>query len=261
MPKITLFRIVVILVLLVVILYVIAYYYIKREVATGGLRFNKYLLHHCEDQKAVFDSAAFPWTKNFRDRHLAILQEFETYRKEYSVPSYADINKAVSGNVVGWKSLFLRVFNNDTTIISHFPVTKSLIDTCDCTTAYFSILEPGTTIPPHVGISRGVLRYHLGLIVPDDYKNCFIIVDGVKLHWTVGSDVMFDDLFLHEVQNNTNQQRVVLFLDIKRKFKSWHANLVNEIALKLISCNDQLLTTVDKANRLATKKNLLSSPK
>lgn len=254
MRKNTLIRILVIIVFLVVILYAIACWQIKREVATGGLRFNKYLLQQCTDKKAVFDSKDFLWTKNFRDRHLAILKEFEAYRKEYIVPSYTEINQDLSGNVVGWKSLFLRAFNNDTTIISRFPITKSLIDSCDCTTAYFSVLEPGTKIPPHVGISRGVLRYHLGLIVPDDYKNCFIIVDGVKLHWKVGSDVMFDDLFLHEVQNNTNQQRVVLFLDIKRKFKSWHANLLNEIALKFISCNDQLLTTVDKANTLSKLK-------
>ena len=56
----------------------------------------------------------------------------------------------------------------------------TLINSVLCTTAYFSILEPGTKIKPHNGVYKGVLRYHLGLIVPSG--DLFIEIDGKSLH-------------------------------------------------------------------------------
>ena len=103
--------------------------------------------------------------------------------------------------------MFLKVFGNSTANAVHFPVTMMLIESIQCTTAYFSILEPGTIIPVHQGLYKGVLRYHLGLIVPDDIENVFISVDGQTLHWREGDDIMFDDMYDHYVINNTNQPR------------------------------------------------------
>ncbi len=84
--------------------------------------------------------------------------------------------------------------------------------------------------------------------MPDQWQNCFIVVDGKKLHWRTGQDIMFDDMFLHHVENNTDQPRVILFLDIKRDFKNVLLNLANTLFLKFVKSNDALNDTIDNAN-------------
>jgi beta-hydroxylase len=51
-------------------------------------------------------------------------------------------------------------------------------------TAFFSILSPGKYIPPHRGPYNGVLRFHLGLIVPEPREQCRIrVADNIR-HWS-----------------------------------------------------------------------------
>lgn len=243
-----------VIVLIVVVVTIVAvcllsYAYIRKNIKSGGKHINEFLKRHHKDP-SVFDPKDFPWSRDFRFNWKTIRDELNEYCKTHEIPAYKDIDKGLSADADGWKALFLRMFGNDTDIMSKFPKTKALIDSCPCTTAYFSMLEPGTHIPPHVGIYNGVLRYHLGLKVPKDWKNCFIVVNNKKLHWHEGQDIMFDDSYLHHVENNTNERRIVLFLDIKRDFGSVIINAINTIMLKFIKCNDVLTTTVDKANRL-----------
>jgi len=227
--------------------------YIKTNIASGADEINRYLSNHCDDP-AVLNVKDFPWTKKFRKNWKLVQGEYLKYCEKYEVPRYADISKSSSGNNPSWKAIFLRVFSNDTEVIEDFPETKKLIDSCPCTTAYFSMIEPRSKLTPHVGIFKGVVRYHLSLIAPKDWKNCFIVVDGNKLHWKEpGNAIMFDDMFLHHVENNTDERRVVLFLDIKRDFKSPYLNLFNTIMLKYINCNDALVNTVHIANKLTRK--------
>ena len=80
----------------------------------------------------------------------------------------------------------------------------------------FSVLEPGGKIKPHMGPSRAAVRVHLGLKTPPP-DQCYITVDGTKHGWVPGKLMMFDDTFVHEVANNSDQDRLVLFLDIERK--------------------------------------------
>jgi hypothetical protein len=97
--------------------------------------------------------------------------------------------------------------------------------------AYFSILLPGKRIPPHRGPYRGFLRYHLALLVPD-HGECGIRVGDHTAKWEQGVGIMFDDTYEHEVWNDTEQVRVVLFLDIARPMK-FPFNLVNSAVITL----------------------------
>lgn len=102
------------------------------------------------------------------------------------------------------------------------------------TTAFFSILSPGKHIPPHRGFYNGVLRYHLGLIVPDDWRSCRIRVGDDVHRWREGESVVFDDTYEHEVWNDTDQERVVLFVDFLRPLpfpaSTFNALVVNGIS-------------------------------
>lgn len=247
--------IIIISIVLIVIIVAVIFFckYIRDNISTGGHKINKFLAKYSNDP-AVLDSKDFPWSKKFRDNWQDILTEYNNYEAKYLIPSYAEINSDSSGGTVGWKALFLRVFNNDADIIKEFPKTRALLKHCPCTTAYFSMLEPGTHIKEHKGVYEGVRRYHLSLIAPTNWKDCFIVVDGKKLHWgPPGNDIMFNDMYTHSVQNNTNERRMVLFLDIKHDYKNPIINLINTVMLKFIKCNDILITTLDKANKISKR--------
>jgi aspartyl/asparaginyl beta-hydroxylase (cupin superfamily) len=81
--------------------------------------------------------------------------------------------------------------------------------------AFFSILEPGKSIPPHCGPYRGYLRYHLGLKVPREHPPSIRIRDHVH-EWREGGSILFDDSWEHEVYNASDDIRVVLVVDIIR---------------------------------------------
>jgi aspartate beta-hydroxylase len=77
--------------------------------------------------------------------------------------------------------------------------------------AFFSILTPGTHIPPHTGVTNTRLTCHLPLIIPE---NCALRVGGEVHHWTQGHCVVFDDTFEHEAWNGSDRTRVVLIFDL-----------------------------------------------
>jgi aspartate beta-hydroxylase len=76
----------------------------------------------------------------------------------------------------------------------------------------FSVLRPRTHIPPHTGVINGRLTVHLPLIVPED---CGALRAGDEARsWKVGECLIFDDSFVHEAWNHSDETRVVLIFDI-----------------------------------------------
>ena len=116
-----------------------------------------------------------------------------------------------------WKVFVLKWYNEPLKIAKKLcPNTVNIINKCnDIHCAMFSILEPGKYIPPHKGPSTACLRYHLGLKIPKDKDRCYINVNGKKYNWEEGNSLIFDDTYIHSVINNTNEPRIILFLDIE----------------------------------------------
>lgn len=75
---------------------------------------------------------------------------------------------------------------------------------------FFSVLAPNTHIPPHFGLSNCRLTVHLPLILPHD---CAIKVADKTYHWNMDHVFAFDDSFMHEAWNNSNETRVVLIIE------------------------------------------------
>ena len=99
-------------------------------------------------------------------------------------------------------------------------------------TAFFSILSPGKRLPPHRGPYRGVMRYHLPLLVPQ-HGPCGIRVGDQTATFEEGVGIMFDDTYEHEAWNDTKETRVVLFLDITRPMK-FPFNIINSAIITVI---------------------------
>jgi aspartyl/asparaginyl beta-hydroxylase (cupin superfamily) len=83
--------------------------------------------------------------------------------------------------------------------------------------AFFSILDPGKSIPAHTGPTQAYLRYHLGLVVPAQNPPS-IRIRREHYTWKEGESVLFDDSLDHEVYNSSAGIRVVLILDVMRPF-------------------------------------------
>ena len=107
------------------------------------------------------------------------------------------------------------------------PRTAEIVESIPgMTTAMFSVLLPHKHIPPHVGPWKGVLRYHLALRTPADETAARIRVGSRTEHWRVGRSLVFDDTFEHEAWNDSDETRVVLFVDVVRKLP-WYLAVPN----------------------------------
>jgi beta-hydroxylase len=84
--------------------------------------------------------------------------------------------------------------------------------------AMFASLPSGGSLMPHRDPFAGSLRYHLGLSTPNS-DECYILVDGEKHAWHDGQDVLFDETFIHEAHNNTDDNRIILFCDVRRPMR------------------------------------------
>lgn len=117
-------------------------------------------------------------------------------------------------------------------------------------TAFFSVLEGHQYITPHWGYWKGFLRYHLGVIIPNNnadqscwlrvnanrednaHRDTALIERGQKYYWKEGRGVMFDDTFLHDANNGSNEVRVVLWLDLRRRMPLY-LNALNTTLLEI----------------------------
>jgi hypothetical protein len=99
-----------------------------------------------------------------------------------------------------------------------------------------------------------VLRYHLGLIVPEDAESCRIRVGDDFRHWEEGKSLIFDDTFNHEVWNDTDETRVVLFVDVLRPLP-FPESAINRAIIKAISYSPFVLDA--KRNQEAWEKRFL----
>jgi len=78
-------------------------------------------------------------------------------------------------------------------------------------TAFFSILDAHTQIPPHSGVTNTRLTVHLPLIVP---PNCRFRVGGETREWRAGAAWVFDDTIEHEAWNDSDVPRAILIFDV-----------------------------------------------
>jgi beta-hydroxylase len=168
-----------------------------------------------------FPLERFPWVKHLEDNWTVIREELERVLEDHAaLPNFQDISKdqIEITDDDRWKTFFLYGYGFKAKLgVEMCPRTAALMEQIPgMTTAMFSILSPRKHILDHRGPYKGVLRYHLGLIVPRDAERCRIRVGEDIRHWEEGQSMVFDDTFNHEVWNDTDETRVVLFVDVLR---------------------------------------------
>ena len=88
-------------------------------------------------------------------------------------------------------------------------------------------------IPPHRGLTKGLLTCHLPLVVPQMRGQCRIRVDDQYHEWEEGRVFIFDDTCTHEVWNSTNQVRVVLLFHVDRPMR-FAGRMLHRLFLSLV---------------------------
>ncbi len=167
---------------------------------------------------AIYENAIFPWAKSIEAEWRTIRAELDRIltRKD-DLPGFHELSTDVStiSHDRGWKTFFLcgYGFKSDNNIKLCPETWRICQNIPGLITVMFSILEPGKHLPPHRGPYNGVLRLHLGLIVPEPRDKLGIRVDQEIYRWQEGEAVIFDDAYEHEAWNNTPHTRVVLFVD------------------------------------------------
>ncbi len=192
-----------------------------------------------------FDEERFPWVKRIEDSHEVILRELEgVLADREALPSFQEISKDQIGitNDDRWKTFFLYGYGFEAKLgVELCPRTAELMRSIPgMTTAMFSILSPRKHINPHRGPYKGVLRYHLGLIIPERQEECRIRVGQDIRHWEKGRSLIFDDTYNHEVWNDTDEVRVVLFVDVLRPLP-FPDSAINRAIVKLIGLSPFVL--------------------
>jgi beta-hydroxylase len=185
----------------------------------------------------VFETELFPWAREIEAEWRAIRRELDdVLRWKGALPAFHEISSEVRSISADqdWKTFLICGYGlKSEAAIRQCPETWRILQKVPgLKSAMFSIFEPGKHLPPHRGPYNGVLRFHLGLIVPDRPDRIGIRVGDEVCHWREGEALIFDDAFEHEAWNHSNEVRVVLFVDFEKP-TTFPANLVNKALLNL----------------------------
>ena len=183
-----------------------------------------------------FEREQFDWVAQVEDAFPAVRAELEallperagfmpyihgTQGQEATTPDGTDFSH-LAGNL-SWSAFHLHKARRIDEHCARCPQTAALMDSLPLPQAegwmpetFFSVLGPGERIIPHFGQMNGRLTIHLGLIIPPD---CGIRVDDETRGWAEGKVLAFDDSFVHEAWNDSEQERAVYI------FEAWHPDM------------------------------------
>src|SRR5580658_10091637 len=208
------------------------------------------LMFFRDGKKTFFEPESFPWV-------APIESEWKTIRKELDallvrrgdIPNFQDVSEAQKVLTEGeqWKTFWLFAYGEKAEgNCARCPETVRLLQRIPgMKSAMFSILAPGKHIPEHRGMYKGVLRYHLGLIVPGPQGASRIRVGSDIRSWQEGKSLIFDDSHPHEVWNEVKSDRVVLFLDFLRPVY-FPISLLNQLIVWTIAHTTSITEPMDR---------------
>ena len=132
----------------------------------------------------------------------------------------------------GWKRFYLKWYGDFfPSAMDLCPRTVDLVKSIPSINAALFTLMPGKSkLGEHRDPFAGSIRYHLGLVTPNS-DACRIYIDGTPYSWRDGQAILFDETYIHSVNNDTEQDRIILFCDVTRPLRTPVARAVNRFVI------------------------------
>lgn len=139
-----------------------------------------------------------------------------------------------------WRLLVLKVYGAevDKNMAACPTLAEIVSSTPDVLSATLSFLAPRKHIPRHRGPFRGVLRYQLGLSVPVDAEGrpaAVLSLNDVEHRIGNGEQLLWDDTYPHEVWNHSDELRVALLLDVRRRHMPMDMRMLSRALIASVS--------------------------
>jgi beta-hydroxylase len=170
-------------------------------------------------KSAFIDTAQFDELAPLRQHWQTIRDEALRLNDEGAIRAATGYNDIGFNSFfrTGWTRFYLSWYGKDMpSAEQQCPKTLALLKGIPSVkAAMFASLPPGARLVRHRDPYAGSLRYHLGLVTPND-AGCSITVDGQNYFWKDGEAVIFDETFIHHAENTTPAERIILFCDIER---------------------------------------------
>ena len=186
---------------------------------------------------AYVDVDKFPELKILQDNWEMIRDEAVSLNNEAHIMASTDLDDLGFNSFfrTGWERFYLKWYGANLKSAEQLcPKTLALLNQLPSVKgAMFTMLPPGSRLGKHRDPYAGSLRYHLGLITPNS-DDCYISVDGQNYSWRDGEAVMFDETYIHHAENKTDQNRIILFLDVKRPVNFFVVDFINEIFSRVV---------------------------
>jgi len=181
------------------------------------------------DTPPVLDAGRyFPDAGKFADAWPALREEALAIATRLdAVPRFHEIMPAqmpISANDgKDWRVFVLKVYGMDVgKNLAACPSLAQLIAASpDILSATLSFLAPRKHIPRHRGPFRGILRFQLGLSVPVDVQGrpaAVLALNDQEYRIGNGEHLLWDDTYPHEVWNHSDEPRIALLLDVRRRY-------------------------------------------
>jgi len=147
------------------------------------------------------DPAQFPELAPLRKNWQTIRDEALRLSEDGAIRAAATYNDLGFNSLFrsGWKHFYLSWYGQELPSANALcPQTVSLLKSIPTVkAAMFASLAPGGRLVTHRDPYAGSLRYHLGLVTPNDPR-CYMEVDGERRHWRDGEAMMFDEIYIHK---------------------------------------------------------------
>jgi len=175
-------------------------------------------------EQPLIPGETFDWVSYLESNAHTIRAEAKALLTDtMSVPSVQEISPdhgkiATDGK---WRSFFMyaygvRIGDN----CAKAPKTAQIVSKIPgLLSAFYSIMLAGAHVPRHTGPTKAILTGHLGLVIPLKREACHMRVADENVVWEEGRFVMFDDMYPHEVWNDTDEDRIILLLHVKRPLR------------------------------------------
>lgn len=187
--------------------------------------------------KPYLDASHFPEMQLIRDNWRVFREEGMRLRAEGATHGAVSDNTDIAFDSFyrrGWTSFYItwyghplpsaeRLCPKSVELLRQVPTVKG---------ALFANLPAGAFLGRHRDPFAGFVRYQVALDTPNS-DDCWIEVDGQRRSWRDGEVMVFDETYVHEVRNETDKDRLVLFCDVERPVAA-PMRPINRLFLKLV---------------------------